>query len=66
MTSAQFRQALSALGLSQGEAAKFLGVNLKTAWNWANDAAPIPEAVAKLLRVMVSKGITAAELGKAS
>lgn len=61
MTSAQFRQALSALGLSQVEAAKFLGVSIRTAHGWANGA-PIPDAVSKLLQVMVDHRIAPADL----
>lgn len=52
MTANQYRAALEALGLTQGAAAKFLGVSLKTAHNYANGGA-IPEATAKLLRLMV-------------
>lgn len=52
LTSKQYRAALAALGLSQGQAAEFLGVGIRTAHGYANDR-PIPEAVAKLLRVMV-------------
>lgn len=52
MTANQYRAALDALGLTQGAAAKFLGVALKTAHNYANGGA-IPEATAKLLRLMV-------------
>lgn len=61
MTPAQFRQALSALGLSQVEAAKFMGVSIRTVWSWANGA-PIPDAVVKLLRVMVDRRIAPADL----
>lgn len=52
MTANQYRAALDALGLTQGAAAKFLGVSLKTAHNYANEGT-IPEAAAKLLRLMV-------------
>lgn len=52
MTSNQYRAALDALGLTQGGAAKFLGISLKTAHNYANGGA-IPEPAAKLLRLMV-------------
>ena len=62
MTAGQFRQAIADLGLSQGEAANFLGVHINTAWNWANDVAPVPDAVAKLLRLMVDRRIAPADL----
>lgn len=58
MTGAQFRTARLAVGLaSQGDAARFLGVALRTAHNYENDSVAIPTAVAKLLRVMVRLGL---------
>lgn len=62
MTPKQFRAAIATLGLSQGAAAEFLGVSLRATHGWANDDAPVPEAVAKLLRVMVDKSIAPAEI----
>jgi DNA-binding transcriptional regulator YiaG len=52
MTAGHFRAALERLDLTQGEAAEFFGVSIRTAHAWANNGAPIPEAVAKLLRLM--------------
>jgi DNA-binding XRE family transcriptional regulator len=52
MTAKQYRAALAALGLTQVEAAKFLGVGVRTTHGYANDR-PIPLAIAKLLRLMV-------------
>lgn len=52
MTPNQYRNHIAALGLSQQGAADFLGVSLRTSHGWANGD-PIPEAVAKLLRLMV-------------
>jgi len=52
MTAAQFSNALARLGLTQGQAAEFLGVSIRTTHGWANNK-PIPEAVAKLLRLML-------------
>ncbi len=62
MTANQFRKALKALGLSQGEAAKFLGVSLRTANGWANEVTPVPEAVAMLLTVMIKRKIAPADV----
>lgn len=62
MTSAQYRTALALLGLSQAGAADFLGVSLKQSQRWANRHTPVPEAVAKLLRLMVSHGLSVAEV----
>jgi DNA-binding XRE family transcriptional regulator len=55
MTANQYRTALERLGLSQGAAAKFLGVSLRTSWGYANGE-PIPEGYAKLLRLMIEAG----------
>jgi hypothetical protein len=57
MTSDQYRTALEKLGLSQGAAAKFLGVSLRTSWGYANGE-PIPEGYAMLLRLMVRLNLT--------
>jgi hypothetical protein len=62
MTSAQYRTALAALGLSQARAADFLGVSLKQSQRWANRHAPVPEAVAKLLRLMVQLHLSVTEV----
>ena len=52
MTKSQFRNALDDLGLTQGEAAEWLGINIRTVHGYANGA-PIPEPLAKLLRLCV-------------
>jgi hypothetical protein len=57
MTPAQYRAALERLALSQGQAAKLLGVSLRTSHGYANGV-PIPEGYAKLLRLMVTLGLT--------
>ena len=51
MTPNQYRTALERLGLTQDSAAEFLGVSLRTSHGYANGS-PIPEAVAKLFRLM--------------
>jgi hypothetical protein len=52
MTANQYRTALDRLGLTQAGAAAWLGVSIRTAHGYANGS-PIPEATAKLLRLMV-------------
>ncbi len=52
MTSAQYRNALERLGLTQGSAALWLGISIRSSHGYANGE-PIPEAVAKLLRLCV-------------
>jgi hypothetical protein len=61
MTKAQYRAALDALGLSQGDAAEFLGVTVRTSHGYANGAS-IPTAIAKLLRLMVRLHIRVEEV----
>ena len=52
MTANQYRAALAALGLTQAEAAEFLGISIRAAHGYANDM-PVPTAIAKLLHLMV-------------
>lgn len=52
MTTTQFRTAISSLGLSQEKAGLFMGRSARQGQRWANGE-PIPESVAKLLRLMI-------------
>jgi hypothetical protein len=52
MTPNQYRTAISDLGLSQVRAAGFLGVAPRTSQGYALGEYPVPEAIAKLLRLM--------------
>ncbi len=47
----QYRAALAALGLSQVDAARLLGVNARTSRHWALGERGVPPPVAILLRV---------------
>lgn len=53
MTPKQYADAIEKLGLSQRGAARFLGVNERTSRRWIAGDAAVPEAVAKLLRLMI-------------
>lgn len=53
MTPNQYRKALEALELSQVRAAEFLGISGRTSQGYALGEYPVPEAIAKLLRLMV-------------
>jgi len=62
MTAKQYREAVEQLGLStQAEAAEFLGISLRTSHSYANGTARVPEAVAKLLHLMVRRNIKPAD-----
>ena len=52
MNQTQYKAALKRLGLTHQAAAEFLGISLRTCSGYANGS-PIPEASAKLLRLMV-------------
>lgn len=52
MTAKQYRAALEALELSQGNAAKWLKISIRASHGYANGD-PIPEPIAKLLRLCV-------------
>jgi hypothetical protein len=56
MTATQFRDAIAQLDLSQEAAALFIGRSASQGQRWA-DGDPIPESVAKLLRLMVCLGL---------
>ncbi len=58
MTPKQFADAIERLGLSQRGAGKFLGVDERTSRKWIAGDARIPEAVAKLLRLMIRLKVT--------
>jgi hypothetical protein len=56
MTQHEFRRALDALGMTQGEAAVFLGRSIRRVHGYANGD-EIPLAVVRLLRLLVNKRI---------
>ncbi len=58
MTPKQYADAIERLGLSQRGAGKFLGVDERTSRKWIAGDARIPEAVAKLLRLMIRLKVT--------
>jgi DNA-binding transcriptional regulator YiaG len=58
MNPAQYRAALKRLHLSQRAAGPFLGVDERTSRRWAAGQTQVPEAVAKLLRVMIRHRLT--------
>lgn len=57
MTPAQYRAVIERLGLSQRAAGKFLGINERQSRRWIAGGPRIPEATAKLLRLMVKLGL---------
>lgn len=53
VTPTQYKTAIAALGLSQERAGLWLGVGKRTSQGWALGEYPVPEPVAKLLRLMI-------------
>lgn len=53
MTPAQYKAAIKSLGLSQERAGDWLGVSPRTSQGWSIGEYPVPEPVAKLLRLCV-------------
>lgn len=53
MTPTQYAAAIEKLGLSQRGAAAFLGIDERQSRRWIAGEARIPEAVGKLLRLMI-------------
>jgi len=56
MTSQQYRSALEHLGLTQADAAEFLGVSVRSSHGYANGA-PVPVAIAKLLKLTIHSNL---------
>lgn len=52
MTTKQYRDAIAQLGLSQGTAAKWMGISIRTSHGYANGEV-IPKSVAELLRLTI-------------
>lgn len=57
MTPKQYKAAIEALGLSQERAADWLGIGRRTSQGYAIGETPVPEPVAKLLRLCVKLGL---------
>ena len=53
MTPTQYKTAIKALGLSQERAGDWLGIGRRTSQGYALGEYPVPEPVAKLLRLMI-------------
>lgn len=58
MTPTQYKTAIKALGLSQERAGDWLGISPRTSQGYALGEYPVPEPVAKLLRLMVKLKLT--------
>lgn len=58
MTPTQYKKHIEAIGLSQVRAGDFLGVSPRTSQGYAIGEYPVPEAIAKLLRLMVKLKLT--------
>jgi hypothetical protein len=57
MTPKQYKDAIKTLGLSQQRAGEWLGVAPRTSQGYALGEYPVPEPIAKLLRLMVKLGL---------
>jgi hypothetical protein len=66
MTANQYRAALARLDLSQVGAARLVGADPRTGRRWALGERPIPDCVAILLRLLLAKKITIADVEDAA
>lgn len=57
MTPTQYKAAIASLGLSQERAGEWLGISPRTSQGYAMGEYPVPEPVAKLLRLVVKLGM---------
>jgi len=64
MTHNQYRAALKKLGLSQRKAAPWLGIALRTSQAYALGESPIPEPVARLMRLVINLKLPLDEAAK--
>jgi DNA-binding transcriptional regulator YiaG len=60
----QYRRALDELGLSQGAAARYLGVTARTSQNWALGFSAVHPCAERLLRLLLDGKITLDDLPK--
>jgi hypothetical protein len=61
MTANQYRNAIERLGLSQGAAAEWLKISIRASHGYANGD-PIPEPIAKLLRLCLKLNLKPADV----
>lgn len=66
MTANQFRTALDRLGLSQLGAARVFNANDRTVRRWAIGERSVPSGVAIVLRLLLAKKITIADVENAA
>lgn len=57
MTPEQYKAAIRRLGLSQERAGVWLGIGMRTSQGYALGERPVPEPVAKLLRLCIKMGL---------
>ena len=62
LTPRQFKAAIRALGLSQGQAARLCGYYPGTAKKWASGGRKVPAPVAIILRLMLAGELTVEQL----
>ena len=63
MTPTQYKAAIKALGLSQERAGDWLGIGRRTSQGYALGEYPVPEPVAKLLRLMIRLKLKPEDVG---
>ena len=59
MTAAEYRSALSALGLTQEQAARLLGIHALTSHKWATGERRVQQTAARFLRLLIGADISA-------
>lgn len=66
MTADQYRQALSALNLTQSGAGRLFGVDPVSSRKWATGVHEVPSCIAILLRLMLAGEVTAEQIQRVS
>jgi hypothetical protein len=57
MSPEQYSWTIRQLGMNKSQAARFLGVSLRTGQRYWDGITPVPAAVAMLLRLMLAHGV---------
>jgi hypothetical protein len=64
MDDTQYRIALQKLGLNQSSGARWLGISLSQSQNYARRVTPVPQPIARFLRLVINLKLTAEEAAK--
>lgn len=62
MTGPEYQAAIDTMGLSQVAAGKFFEASPRSSRRWASGQLPVPPLIEKMIRLMLAKGLTPAQV----